>query len=107
MINITEIALEKIKQNLDRRKKGKGIRLGVRPSGCAGLAYVLEYVDEITPDLDNFLFNDVSIFINKHDQIYLAGLTMDYIKKGLNEGFEFINPNESSRCGCNESFTPK
>jgi iron-sulfur cluster assembly protein len=107
MIVLTDSAKIQIKKNLLRRQKGKGIRLGVRTTGCSGLAYVLEYVDEITSDLDNFVFDDVSVFISKRDQVYLAGLTMDYIKQGLNEGFEFINPNELARCGCGESFSVK
>jgi iron-sulfur cluster assembly protein len=105
MINLTDSAKNQIQSNLLRRQKGKGIRIGVKTTGCSGLAYVLEYVDETTPDFESFLFDSVTVYINKRDLVYLQGLTMDYVRQGLNEGFEFINPNERARCGCGSSFT--
>jgi len=104
MINLTERAKNKIGESLVKRQKGKGIRIGVKTTGCSGLAYVLEYVDEITSDYETFLFDSVTVYVNQRDLAYLKGLTMDYIKQGLNEGFEFINPNETARCGCGQSF---
>lgn len=104
MINLTDKARSKIGENLVKRQKGKGIRIGVKTTGCSGLAYVLEYVDEITSDYETFLFDSLAVYINKRDLAYLQGLTMDYVKQGLNEGFEFINPNETARCGCGQSF---
>ena len=104
MISVTDLAGQKIAEQLERRGKGLGIRIGVKTTGCSGLAYVLEYVDQLK-DGDNVeIFEGYSIIINKKDEPYLTGLTVDYIKKGLNEGFEFINPNEKDRCGCGESF---
>jgi iron-sulfur cluster assembly protein len=104
MISVTDIAGQKIAEQLIRRGKGLGIRIGVKTTGCSGLAYVLEYVDQLK-DGDNVeIFEGYSIIINKKDEPYLTGLTVDYIKKGLNEGFEFLNPNEKDRCGCGESF---
>ena len=104
MISVTDLAGQKIAEQLGRRGKGLGIRIGVKTTGCSGLAYVLEYVDQLK-DGDNVeIFEGYSIIINKKDEPYLTGLTVDYIKKGLNEGFEFINPNERDRCGCGESF---
>lgn len=104
MISVTDAAGRKIAEQLERRGKGLGIRIGVKTTGCSGLAYVLEYVDQLK-DGDNVeIFEGYSVIINKKDEPYLTGLTVDYIKKGLNEGFEFINPNEKDRCGCGESF---
>lgn len=105
MISVTEAAANKILQQLEKRKSGLGIRVGVKTTGCSGLAYVLEFVDKPTSDDIEVKSNNCSIFIDPKSIPYLNGLTMDYQKKGLNEGFEFINPNEKDRCGCGESFT--
>ena len=103
MITVTESASKKIKQQLARRG-GLGIRVGVKTTGCSGLAYVLEYVDELTIGDDAELFDGFSIVVNKKDQPYLTGLEVDYAREGLNEGFKFNNPDEKDRCGCGESF---
>lgn len=107
MITITETAANKIKQQLEKRKRGLGVRVGVKTTGCSGLAYTLEYVDESSNSEHDNLFEEhgVKVFIDAKSLVYLNGSTMDYLKKGLNEGFEFINPNEKDRCGCGESFT--
>ena len=105
MISLTEIAAEKVRASLAARGKGIGIKIGVRTAGCSGMSYVLEFVDERNSWDDEFKSYGVSIFVNSRDLVYLQGLTMDWQKKGLNEGFEFINPNESGKCGCGESFT--
>jgi iron-sulfur cluster assembly protein len=104
MISITEIAAERIKKFISNREKGLGIRVGIKTTGCSGLAYVLEFVDQ-PEDVDEiFESNGVTVYVNPKSLIYVTGLTIDYTKKGLNEGFEFINPNERDRCGCGESF---
>jgi iron-sulfur cluster assembly protein len=104
MISLTELAASKIKQQLSRRQQSLGIRVGVKTTGCSGLAYVLEYVD--TPTLDDMSFVDygIHIFVDPKSLVYLEGLQMDWVRNGLNEGFEFNNPNERDRCGCGESF---
>jgi iron-sulfur cluster assembly protein len=106
MITITELAIQKIKRNLVKRGKGVGIRIGVRTTGCSGLAYVLEYVDSIEYEIGvtNYAQPDFAVLVSAKDEPYLNGLTMDWVRNGLNEGFEFINPNERDRCGCGESF---
>jgi iron-sulfur cluster assembly protein len=106
MIIVTDTASKKIKQNLERRGKGVGIRIGVRTTGCSGLAYVLEYVDIIEHEVGvtNYARPDFAILISAKDEPYLNGLVMDWVRNGLNEGFEFNNPNERDRCGCGESF---
>lgn len=107
MITITETAANKVKQQLEKRGKGVGIRIGVKTTGCSGLAYVLEYVDTAPATRDQFVYENhgVKIWIDGRSMPYVSGLEMDWVKKGLNEGFEFINPNEKARCGCGESFT--
>lgn len=107
MINVTEKAAGKIKESLEKRGKGLGILVGVRTTGCSGLAYTLEYVDSLPNAEEHFCYEHygVKVWTNGRSLVYLDGLTMDWIKKGLNEGFEFINPNEAARCGCGESFT--
>ena len=106
MITVTDTATKKIKQNLERRGKGVGIRLGVRTTGCSGLAYTIEYVDEYTTEVGvtNFGQKDFVILVDAKSLAYLNGLTMDWVRNGLNEGFDFVNPNERDRCGCGESF---
>ena len=107
MISLTETAAEKVKLNLSKRAKGVGIRVGVKTTGCSGLAYVLEYVDlpnGIRNDDVSFISHGVHVFVDPKSLVYLEGIEMDWIKKGLNEGFDFANPNERDRCGCGESF---
>jgi iron-sulfur cluster assembly protein len=104
MISLTEIAKNKIKKHLESRGKGQGIRIGVKTTGCSGLAYVLEFVD--IPDQHDIVVeqDDFNVYVDPKSMIYLTGIVIDFQKKGLNEGFEFINPNEKDRCGCGESF---
>ena len=104
MIQVTEAAAKKIKQQLTKRGSGIGIRVSVSTTGCSGLAYVLEYVDELDVGDDAELFDGFSVVVNKKDQPYLAGMEVDYVRQGLNEGFEFNNPNSKDQCGCGESF---
>lgn len=104
MIELTELAAEKVKNHLEKRGKGQGIRIGVKTSGCSGFAYVLEFVDEPQDIDERFESNGVSVFVDPKSLLYVFGLNIDWTKKGLNEGFEFINPNETARCGCGESF---
>ena len=104
MITLTQSAAEKVKQNLSKRGKGLGLRIGVKTTGCSGLAYVLEYVDQARPEDQIYEYQDCKIFVDPKSSVYLSGLTIDWVRKGLNEGFQFTNPNERDRCGCGESF---
>ena len=106
MITVTDIASKKILQLLSRRGKGIGIRLGVKTTGCSGLAYTLEYVDNYTVEegITNFAQPDFVILVDAKSLAYLQGLVVDWARNGLNEGFEFKNPNERDKCGCGESF---
>jgi iron-sulfur cluster assembly protein len=105
MILFTDTARTKIKRLLEKRG-GIGIRLAVKTTGCSGLAYVLEYVDAHAGDSStiNYAQSDFSVLVDKKHEVYLDGMTVDYVRQGLNEGFEFSNPNERDRCGCGESF---
>lgn len=104
MIELTTEAHAKILQSLEKRQKGLGIRIGVKTTGCSGLAYVLEYVDQ--PVKDDIVFEQTgfNIYVDRKSLVYIDGMTIEYSKKGLNEGFDFKNPNEKDRCGCGESF---
>jgi iron-sulfur cluster assembly protein len=104
MISVTEIAAKKIISNLTRRGQGVGIRLGVRTTGCSGLAYVLEYVDTVNSEDITVKQNGFVIVVDPKSLAYLTGVEVDYVRQGLNEGFEFTNPLERDRCGCGESF---
>ncbi len=106
MISLTEKAIQKVESQLKKRGKGVGIRLGVKTTGCSGLAYTLEYVDQYEPEIGvtNFAQPNFVVLIDAKSLVYLQGLEIDYVRNGLNEGFEFRNPNERDRCGCGESF---
>ena len=104
MIQVTETASKKIVSNLTRRGKGMGIRLGVRTTGCSGLAYVLEYIDSVNAEDIAYEQDGFVVVIDPKSSVYLDGVEVDYVRQGLNEGFEFNNPIEKDRCGCGESF---
>jgi len=104
MITVTSTAVKKIVANLTRRGQGLGIRLGVKTTGCSGLAYVLEYIDKINTEDIAYKQDGFVIVVDPKSSVYLEGLEIDYVRQGLNEGFEFNNPLEKDRCGCGESF---
>ena len=104
MITATETAAKKIKQQLEQRGKGVGIKIGVKTTGCSGLAYTLEFVDQIDQTYAIFDSHGAHIYVDPKHVPYLQGLEMDWVKQGLNEGFEFVNPQEKDRCGCGNSF---
>jgi iron-sulfur cluster assembly protein len=104
MITVTDTAAKKIVTNLNKRGTGLGIRLGVKTTGCSGLAYVLEYIDTVNSEDIAYEQAGFVIVVDPKSSVYLEGLQIDYVRQGLNEGFEFTNPNEKDRCGCGESF---
>jgi iron-sulfur cluster assembly protein len=103
-IRMTEAAARHIQKFLANRGKGVGIRLEVRTSGCSGMAYVLEFVDQI--ENDDLVFEDhgVQVVVSPKSLVYLDGTELDFTREGLNEGFKFNNPNVKNQCGCGESF---
>ena len=104
-ITLTDAAADRVKIFLDNRGKGVGLRLGVKTTGCSGMAYIIEFADEIDSDDNVFEDKGVKVLIDPKSLIYLDGTEVDYAKEGLNEGFQFNNPNVKDSCGCGESFT--
>jgi iron-sulfur cluster assembly protein len=103
-ISMTEAAAQHVRRSLDGRGRGEGIRLAVRTTGCSGLAYVLEFVDETAGEDQVFENFGVKVIIDPKSLLYLDGTELDFVKEGLNEGFKFNNPNVRGECGCGESF---
>jgi iron-sulfur cluster assembly protein len=103
-ITLTQAAASRVKQFLDNRGKGVGLRLGVKTTGCSGMAYVIEYADAIEDNDVVFENQGVKVIVNPKSLAYLDGTELDYSKEGLNEGFRFNNPNVKDSCGCGESF---
>ena len=104
-ITLTEAAADRVAKFLSNRGQGVGIRLGVRTSGCSGMAYVMEFADQV--EESDIVFEDrgVKVLIDQKSLVYLDGTELDYTKEGLNEGFKFNNPNVKGECGCGESFS--
>ena len=103
-VTLTDRAAQHVQRYIAKRGKGVGLRLGVRTTGCSGLAYKLEFADEIRPEDTSFDSNGVKVLVDPKSLAYLEGTELDYVREGLNEGFKFNNPNEKDRCGCGESF---
>ncbi len=103
-ISLSESAARHVLRSLNKRGKGIGVRLGVKTTGCSGLAYQLEYVDEAAPEDVVFEQHGVKVLVDPKSMAYIDGTELDYVREGLNEGFKFHNPNERDRCGCGESF---
>ena len=103
-VTLTEAAARHVTRYLSKRGKGVGVRLGVKTTGCSGLAYKLEYVDEQAPEDVIFEDHGVKVLVDPKSLAYIDGTQLDFVREGLNEGFKFINPHERARCGCGESF---
>ena len=103
-ISMTEAAARHVQRSLEGRGKGAGIRLGVKTTGCSGLAYKLEFVDELAAEDLVFESHGVRVIIDPKSLVYLDGTELDFVREGLNEGFKFNNPNVRGECGCGESF---
>lgn len=104
-ITLTESAARHVDACLKGRGKGEGVRVGIKTSGCSGLAYVLEFVDAVEREDSVFESHGVKVIVDPKSLVYLDGTEMDFVKEGLNEGFKFTNPNQKGECGCGESFT--
>jgi iron-sulfur cluster assembly protein len=103
-LTLSEKAANHVANYLTKRGKGVGVRLAVRTSGCSGMAYKLEFVDEPAADDLSFESHGVKIFTDAKSLPYIDGTELDFVKQGLNEGFQFNNPNVKDECGCGESF---
>jgi len=103
-VTLTDRAAEHVRRYIEKRGKGVGLRLGVKTTGCSGLAYKLEFADEVQPEDREFESHGVRVLVDPKSLAYLDGTELDFVREGLNEGFKFNNPNEKDRCGCGESF---
>ena len=103
-VTLSEKAAKHVANYITKRGKGVGLRLGVRTSGCSGMAYKLEFADEVGPDDVTFVSHGVTVLVDPKSLPYLEGTELDYTREGLNEGFKFNNPNVKDACGCGESF---
>ena len=103
-ITLTENAARHVRNFLAKRGKGVGLRVGVRTSGCSGMAYKLEFADEVADDDLQFVSDGVTVLVDPKSLPYIDGMVLDYTREGLNEGFKFNNPNVKTECGCGESF---
>lgn len=103
-ITLTEKAADHVARFMQKRGKGVGLRLGVRTSGCSGMAYKLEFADEADADDIRFESHGITVLVDPKSLPYLDGTELDYAREGLNEGFKFNNPNVKDQCGCGESF---
>ncbi len=104
-IELSDVAAARIRHFLDNRGKGIGLRLGVKTTGCSGLAYVIEFVDELQEGDTVFETRGIKVVVDKKSLVFLDGTEVDFAREGLNEGFQFNNPNAKDACGCGESFT--
>ena len=104
LVNLTEKAIQRFTEQLEQRGKGIGIIVSVKQTGCSGYAYTLEFADLPIQGFHKN-FEKFTLFVDPLAETFLDGMTIDYVKQGLNESFQFINPNEKARCGCGESFT--
>lgn len=104
-ITLTKNAVKQVQDQLAKRGKGIGLRLGVRESGCSGYAYVIDFADKVEGLDEVFEMHGVKVVINQDSLTYLDGLELDFAKEGINSAFKFNNPNVVDACGCGESFT--
>ena len=104
-ITLTEKAAQRVEKYLESRGKGIGLKLAVKTTGCSGMAYVIEFADEIPSDDHIFESHGIKIMVDPKSLIYIDGTELDFAREGLNEGFQINNPNVKDSCGCGESFT--
>ncbi|RUO18286.1 iron-sulfur cluster assembly protein IscA [Aliidiomarina haloalkalitolerans] len=104
-ITMSDAAAERVRKFMENRGKGLGLRLGVKTTGCSGLAYVLEFVDALEEGDQVFEEKGITVIVDGKSMVYLDGTELDFVREGLNEGFTFKNPNVKDECGCGESFT--
>jgi iron-sulfur cluster assembly protein len=104
-IKLTEAAAGRIRDFIDSRGHGVGLRLGIKKTGCSGFAYVVNYADQV--ESEDVVFEDrgVRVVVDTESLRYIDGTVVDFVKQGLNEAFRFSNPNIKGECGCGESFT--
>ncbi len=104
-ISLTPSAVERVRNYLEKRGSGLGLRVGVRKTGCSGYAYIIDYADSI--DEDDIVFDEsgIKVIVNSESLELIDGTEVDFVKQGINEAFKFRNPNVKGECGCGESFS--
>src|ERR1700687_1669522 len=106
-ITLTESRARKIKNQLPRRSKGMGLRVGVKKVGCSGFAYTFDYADEVREGDRSFESHDATIVVAAESLAFLDGSRLNFVKDGLKQMFAFDNTNVDNTCGCGESFSLK
>ena len=104
-VSMTEAAAKHVSQFLEKRGKGIGLRVGVKTSGCSGMAYKLEFADVLEPDDQVFDSHGIKVIVDPKSLVYIDGTQLDYTREGIQEGCKFNNPNEKDHCGCGKSFS--
>lgn len=104
-VTLTTRAAERVRNYLDKRGGGLGLRVGVKKTGCSGWAYVIDYADEKNTEDNVFDAHGVKLFVDQESLELIDGTEVDFVKEGINEAFKFRNPNVSGECGCGESFS--
>ena len=104
-ISLTEAAAEHVRRSLEQRGKGQGVRLGIKTTGCSGMGYVLEFVDELQDSDRVFESHGLKVVVDEDSLDFLDGTELDFVREVVNEGFKFNNPNVRGECGCGESFS--
>jgi len=104
-ITLTESAANRVKSHLATKQGYEGLKLAVKNSGCSGLAYILDYAEEIAEGVEVFESNGVKVMVEQEHLAFLSGTQIDYVENGLSAAFHFNNPNVTEQCGCGESFT--
>ena len=106
-IHVTESAAQQIRNQIEKRGRGIGLRVGVKETGCSGFAYTYDYADEVRDGDEAFESHGTKVVVDKKSLDFLEGSTLDFVKEGLKQAFKFENPNVDAMCGCGESFSVK
>jgi iron-sulfur cluster assembly protein len=105
-VRLTPKAIAMAKQALIKRgTPSANLRLGVRGGGCSGVSYAIEFSEKVRPSDNRFDFDGLNVIVDPKSLVYLRGSVLDYQVKLMQHGFDFVNPNIKSNCGCGESFT--
>jgi iron-sulfur cluster assembly protein len=103
-ITLTESAADRVRTFLEREGGGIGLRLGIRKTGCSGFAYTVDLAKRIDDEDRVYESQGVKVVVDTRTLPLIDGTRIDFVREGLNEGFQYDNPNVRSQCGCGESF---
>ena len=105
MIKLTDSAVKRVREMVEKRGSGVGLRIGVTTSGCSGYSYALDYAETVADDDIVIEQDGVNVVVDQASMPILDEMELDFVKQGLNQSFKFNNPNVVSSCGCGESFS--